>query len=339
MTVDTKLIFLALFILFVNNNLFAQEKPGYLPEDVDPKSLTMHRYAKPGVLNESRSRGLEFSLMRKTGGDFFGVSGNQTKQAENADIRRHSFKIRLPLLLKNNFRLLAGYSFSGEQFQLNNISGTHAPVFQHLDQHRLKSQSASLIADRSFNERQYFVARVKVSYNGDYEPFITTDGEYRVLSVTGLFGNKKSQNTEWGIGVNYSNSFRSTIFLPFFMYNHNFNESFGIETVLPSTVLGRFNFGDATLLLFGAEYSSKSYKIDVNEVDTKEAYFMNHSEIRFPLRLEQRIHSWFWIGAQVGYQFNFNMDFDARPDRAFEINPDPFMFYRIGLFLSPPDDF
>ena len=144
---------------------------------------------------------------------------------------------------------------------------------------------------------------------------------------------------EWGLGLNFTNSFRSTIVLPFVLYNKNFNEKFGVEIVLPVLILGRWNIKEGTLLIFGAEYSSRSYAIDVPNQTGSINYDMNHSEIRFPLRLEQKIRSWVWVGGQIGYQYNFSTDFDATADSAFKVEPKSSPYFKIGLFISPPDDF
>ena len=92
------------------------------------------------------------------------------------------------------------------------------------------------------------------------------------------------------------------------------------------------NVKKGTMLFAGAQYSSRSYAIDVNE---SASYGMNHSELQLPIRLEQKIYSWFWLGAQAGYQYNFSTDFDSDNAVPFAVEPKSSPYFKIAIFFSP----
>ena len=55
----------------------------------------------------------------------------------------------------------------------------------------------------------------------------------------------------------------------------------------------------------------------------------------------QRLHPWVWSEANAGIQYNFSMDFEARENAAssFQVEPGTAPFFKIGIFVTPPDHF
>lgn len=327
------------FLMFITYTTFAQDRPSFLPEDVESKSLALYQFSRPGVSDKSRSRGLELSWIHIPGTSLKKEDDFLAPDAEINSIQDIVFKLKAPIVLKDDLRILFGYNYRPERYSFKSVGQNYAQVFSHIDDRWLKSQQASLFVNKSLNEKHYLTFRVKVSFNGDYDRFVSLNSDYRVFSAAGLWGTKKDENTEWGIGINFSNSFRNTIAIPFFMYNKNFNNRFGIELALPALANFRCNINPETIFLLGAVFSSKSYAIEVPETDRSQQYSMNHSEIRIPLRIERKIHSWFWVDGQIGYQYNFSTDFEAGQQNTFQVEPKSSPYFKIGIFLSPPDDF
>ena len=120
----------------------------------------------------------------------------------------------------------------------------------------------------------------------------------------------------------------------------NFNEKWGIETVFPAVILGRHNINSRNILLFGSEFNSQSYAIDVDQgFETPTHFHLNHAELRLLLRLERQLAPWVWFNLEGGYQYNFNTGLaDKTLDQSsFKVDFENNLFFNIGVFLSPPD--
>ena len=94
------------------------------------------------------------------------------------------------------------------------------------------------------------------------------------------------------------------------------------------------------IILIGAEYSSQSYRIDIDtNLNETLAYAYNHSEIKAAIDSEYRLSSWFRVNVNLGYQINFSSEFESRNVNSITFGADPTnaIFLNLGVFLSPPE--
>ncbi len=332
-------IFLVLFI-FSYTPTFAQSVPEILPEDFSPTEGNIVCYCRPGVRNKSRSKGAELSY------GFLGAGTFEQKDTQASTLladyqRLNRFKIdtKIPILLKDHISILGGYQFFAERFNFENLGSDFSDVFSQLDGDLLKSNSFSLIVSKPLNETRYIAGRLRYTSNGNYEEFISFSQNHSIYKAIVVYGIKPSDDFEWGIGISYSKGFRNTNIIPFLLYNRTFNNEWGIEAVLPGYVFLRCNINHKLIVLGGVEFGSQSYRIDT-DFDSNEglAFAYNHSEIINSIRLEYSLAPWVWANLKVGYQVNFNSDFEERNlnSQTFEVNPTDALFLNIGIFISPP---
>jgi hypothetical protein len=334
---------LSILLTLIYLPLFAQQHPVFLGEDSDDDSgFQLQCLCRPGIQNKSRSRGLEFSYIWNRGGNLrpesepFTGAPSKLNNLENLII-----KLKVPIINQEGFKLLAGLSHRPEQYYFDQIGPDYNAVFSHINGRSLKNTGFELFTTKSFNERNYAVLRIKSSYNGDFNGLVNFDHRFAIFNMTGLYGIKKHEDLEYGFGVTFTKSFRNTIALPFFLYNRNFNDRWGIETVLPAVAVLRYNVSPRTLLLTGFRYNSRSYSIRLPDEIETDTYAMNHSEIRLFLSTEQNLLPWIWLDAEVGYQYNFSTDFEAKSSAAesfmVELRNAPYL--KLGIFISPPDSY
>ena len=143
------------------------------------------------------------------------------------------------------------------------------------------------------------------------------------------------------MGLTYSHGFDRKLVLPFFFYNRTFNRKWGLESVLPVQIYGRYNASKNLIILFGGQYQSKAYSIDVIEDSNAlpiESQF-RHSEVKFQVSVEKKIHSWVWFNAKAGYEIPFRAQFInlESPELSFRYQSGSRPFVKFGIFLSPPD--
>jgi len=336
-----KSLILAIFLIHFSIHLNAQDRPVFLPEDIESSTLESECLCKPGVPNKSRGRGLEVSFLHTAKSSLNEEDGFPlTLPRSELTLQQFSVKLRAPIINKEGLKLLVGAIYRPEHYEFNPVGADYQSIFKYLDDRTLKSTGFEGIFSKSWNERLYSSFRLRVLFNGDYSGFLNTDSRYAIYNFSGLMGIKKQDNKEWGVGINFTHSFRNTIALPFFLYNHTFNDKWGIELVLPAIIMGRYNISETSILFLGLRYNSRSYSIEVDEA-TPQIFNLNHSEVRAAFTLEQRVHPWIWLDLTTGVQYNFSTDFDAKdnPTASFQVEPGTSPYFKIGVFLSPPDSF
>jgi len=336
-----KLATTILFLLMAEC-LSAQIKPDVFPEDIAPEDSPIRCYCSPGVRNKSRSKGLQLSYTSIAEGDFKDEEGFLTGDPSHFNRwTRFEFDLKAPIINRPGFKFLLGAKRITERFNINRFGVDFTDAFKALDASKLKNTSISAIATKPLNEKNYIGIRVRYNANGNYDGLMNFDGKYAVYKFLAAYGIKKSEDFEWGFGLNFSKSFRRTNLLPFIIYNRNFKNGWGIETAFPGFFFGRYNFSRSSILLFGAEYGSDSYRMTFsNDADVFKDYAFNHSELLFLTRLEQQFAPWVWANLRFGYQMNFSTDFESKnlASPEFMVDPSNGLFFEIGIFISPPDD-
>lgn len=335
---------LSIVCLLLGQTIFSQTKPAFFPEDISTNGDNIQCYCKPGTRNKSRSKGIKFSYSFLGNGTFKDEDGSiMAPFSEYKRWQSLKFGIKIPIVNKEKLKILLGYKHYAESFSINFLGADFSETFQELGATDLTQTSVGLIVTKPLNETKYLAFRFRYSANGNYSnKFLNVERDYSVYKALVLLGIKRSEDFEWGIGINVSNSFRGTSILPFLLYNRNFGKHWGIESIFPANIYGRYNLKPTTILLFGAEYSSNSYRMKVNTLNNETLdYGLNHSEIIGMLRLEQQITPWVWTNLKVGYQTNFSTDFESKSatTTSFQVEPSSRLFLQVGLFISPPDKF
>ncbi len=334
--------FFILLLLFGKNS-FSQVKPDLFPEDLLENDIEARCYCSPGVYNKSKSRGIVLAYGWMNGGTFNEQDFPFSNQLSTYDkLESIEFKIKAPLVLKDNFKMLVGYQYFSENFSIQNVGADFNSVFRELNNEKLKNNSLSLIVSKPINETRYLALRFKYTSSGDYNTVFSFNNKYAIYKFLGLYAIKPNENLEWGIGLAISKSFRRNNILPFILYNKNFNNRWGIESVLPAMISIRYNLNPSNILLAGVEYNSESYRIDINENSnlTPLDYAYNHAEVLLSGRIEHRFVPWVWGSIKLGYQFNFSSEFEAKniSTDEFNTNPTGAPFFNISIFVSPPKE-
>ena len=339
-------VWLPLFFLLVflkPDPLTAQIKPDIFPEDIGtPGGGIVRCFCKPGVRNKSRSKGIELSYITRGSGEFEDQRNSLSKPfTEYKNWTKLEVDLKAPVINTEGFKFLVGYKYTAENFNIKRLGIDFPSAFQRLGDVSLKSGNISAIVTKPLNEKQYLAFRFRYSANGNYDGILSFDSRYAIYKGMAVFGVKKHHDFEWGVGLNFSKSFRRTNILPFLVYNKTFINDWGLEAAFPGYIYARYNLSAQTIFLFGTEYASDSYRLDVPESPVNDYldYAFNHSELLFLARWEQQIAPWIWINMRVGYQLNFSSDFESKAigTEGFLFDSTDTPFFEIGIFISPPD--
>ena len=321
----------------------SQDKPDFLPSTITESALNLHNMCKPGVKNKSKSKGIEISYKYTTSSIFDHGDEGKVNPSVARSIQYFKVKLNVPLLLKPGFNIIAGYGFEPEIYRFGEINEAYENPISSIHNDRLKTNAFSLTMTKSWNHKLYSIFRFKTSFSGNYDGWIKFDQQYVSYNAIGMIGIKRNDLTEIAAGISYSKSLGRNSIFPFLVFNKTFSDHWGLETVLPGKIMGRHNFNDKSIMLFGAEYSSSKYSINTSSAGTGEfgIYNLNHSAIKASLSYERQLVPWVWTSMKVGYQKNFNLAFNqvSGMNNSFEVQPSNQLYFSVGFFLSPPDDF
>jgi uncharacterized protein DUF6268 len=333
------------FFILISVISVAQTKPEFFPEDLNLEASAgqIRCYCKPGVRYNAPSRGLELSYGLIAPGTYEPENDSPVAMPYSEFDRWQQFEVNLkvPLILKDNFKLLIGYKYKSEVFNFSTIGIDYSQAFKNLDSQPLKKNAFSILMNKPLNENTYLLFRGRYLSNGNYNGWLKLGSDYAVYNMIGLYAMKPNEDLEWGIGVSFSSSFRRTAGLPIFVLNKTFNSKWGIESVLPAFIFGRYNFNEKNILLFGFEYNSDSYRMKFkDELQQPFDYALNHSELISAVRLEHQFSNWVWANVKIGYQTNFSTDFESKEptQSSFFVEPTDGVYFHFGVFISPPRD-
>lgn len=319
--------------------LSAQVNSDLFPEDLSTEGVITPTFCQPGVLNKSRSKGLELEYSSRGTGHYDGENSTVSSRLANYQ-KWESLKLalKIPVVLRDELKVLIGYKYYAEYFDFNRIDSDFSKTIGQLNTTPLKSNNFSVIISRSLDENRYIAFRARYGLNGNYDGFINFDSRYAVYNIFGIYGVKPHENFEWGIGLTFSKNARRSIVIPIVLINKNFSEQWGMELVLPGLAYMRYNLSDKDILLGGLEFSSKNFRLDISEPALNELdYAYNQSNILASLRYQRQLFPWVWTNLQFGYVHNFKTRFVAKNSitPGFDLQPIGSIYFKIGVFVSP----
>lgn len=326
-------------LLFMQYTCFAQGL--HFPDDnqIDIGTDRID-FCKPGVTNKSPGKGI---LIEHTSIGGFNIrlkSSDGTKQNTNNVnyASRMKAKLKIPLVNAPGLKMMLGHEYIGETFQFNTIQPEEISLLNTINGQTLKNNKFSLYITKSFNQKYYGGLRARVSSRGNYEQVVSLEATYTTFSATGFFGIKERPDFEWGFGLTYSDNFARKQIWPFFLYNRTFNDRWGIEAILPASIMARYNFSNQNMFLFGVELENAAYHITPSDVD-QTSYYFRHTEVAAKASYDRHLFSWIWVLAEAGAHIPVRNRFeDSRApltDRTrYDAGVRPFV--RLGIFVSPP---
>ncbi len=274
-------------------------------------------FGAPGVRNRSRSKGVEMRYEREGGFDWAGRQGVFGESSRRVELlEQFTFKFKVPLVNQPDVKVLLGYEWESEKYYFEDREDNPNDIWAYLDERRLKNNKLSAYFTKSWDDRYYTTARLRMSSNGDYKGLWDFDHQFRTYSAAFAFGKKISDNKEWAAGFTLSSNQARFVAVPFFVYNITWNDNWGLETALPGQFYLRRNTGadQQNAFLLGATFDSKFYALhtgpDTGEFEDLGSFYLRYSGIRATLHYEHRIVPWVYAYGQAGYYIPINARFN-----------------------------
>ena len=329
----TKGIFTFIFSITATT-ILAQGEMNNLALEANPN------LCKPGVFNKSPSKGLSISYTFNPAFKMHPVNAETASEVQAN--QRFSSKIKIPVLNCRRAKFLLGFKYATERYRFENISPENHALFHRLNKAQLKDIESAAYLFVPINQTIYTSFRFGASFRGDYSDFINTNSDYATYRLAGMVGIKKNEDFEYGMGIYFSKSIQRMNIYPFGFLNWTFNEKWGLEAAIPMSVKLRRNFNEGNLLLFGVDYSSQNYTLQVavpsnNTQLEKLTYHYRRASMEISASYLKQFSGWAWMQYKVGYYLNLNSAArDLTNDLNYALRPSGSIVGTVSFFLSPP---
>ena len=258
---------------------------------------------QPGVVNKSPSKGASFAYALNPAYKMLSPDAEKfTKVRRN---ERFDTRLKIPVFYTDELKIMVGLDYTLERYHFLDIDPDNYPLFKHLNETDLKNAGISAHFFHPINQKYYTSVRVSANWQGDYPSFVSMDNRYAVYRLMGVFGVKKRNNLEYGAGILLNRGYRGNSAVPFGFYNQTFNDHWGVEAVLPTSVKLRYNFSEGRIAMFGTEFSSQNYALNVKEPASvnqaqDELYHFRRSSFDVVGIIYQRLSGWTWLQFKAG---------------------------------------
>ena len=337
-----RIIYLPILLLIATQSI--GQAPSILGEDISSSAIDLKCLCQPGVTNASKSKGIELSYGIRSDRSFRS-RGQKNEVAKIDNFNDFKLSLKVPFIIKTNFKLLFSYKYEFDFFRTINIDQGLQTFFDEIDGKRLKSNSFGLRMVVPLSESTYLSSGFSTKFNGAYGGWVDFAGRYAIYNgVLGL-GIKKRDDLEWGIGLVATENFRrkSILVLPFGFLNYTINDKWGFESVVPTKLKFRYNINPETIMLIGLDYQSSSYSFDSEStvIGPPEILAFNDAELLSSIYVQRKLAPWIWVDATFGFQMNFVNDFRFQElnDVFISANQASSLYFKIGIFVTPSDKF
>jgi len=275
-----------------------------------------------------------------------GTDREETSQSGGAQGLR--VRAMFPVISKNSFVLSLGAQYMETHYNLEE-GAKESPLGQSLSQSALRSAGLSVLLFKPFNEKHFFIYSASHDLNGDYWLDELQPLSYMKHSITGIFGWKKGERRQLGIGLSRTYRVGELNYIPVLLYNYTHsNDKWGIEAVLPARGHYRRNFSSRSMLRLGYELEGNSYRLQNRNGEFgagREDLELRRSELRFQAIYERSLSGFIWLSVQAGYRYNYNFNVDDGEffrgffgDQTYEMeniltNP---LYFQVSLNLVSP---
>ena len=246
----------------------------------------------------------------------YSLEANENLPISSTDKIQATHGLRLaanfPVISRNAITINFGLTYMESNYAINN--GGNNPLSYSFNQSALRSTGINLTVFKPINEKHFILINTSHDLNGDYRLNEWQNPKYIKHSVLGVFGWKKHDRRQFGIGVARTYRVGEVNYIPVILYNYTSrNGKWGIESFLPARFHYRRTFSPRSMLFAGFELEGNSYRLK-----NRDGVFTNNfsnlelrrSELRFRLVYERSIYKFLWISIQAGYRYNYKFNVD-----------------------------
>ena len=272
-------------------------------------------------------------------------SPEESAFSRNTGIRLES---NYPIISNNKLIVNAYLNYWESNYRAD---GSRAEIGRWFNQNGLVTTAVGALIFKPLNERNFLLFQAEGALNGNYRFFgdISPDLSKIRFSGAALYGWKTNDYTNVAVGITRTYRGGRLLHIPVVMYNKTFNETWGVEMLLPARAAVRRNFSTKSFLMLGYELEGQSYHLQddgaINISNTfgstvqRDDWELRKSEIRARISWDKAITDFIWFNVQAGAVITYRLDIDlnASASDAWLTNDLGIPFYfRFGIQLVSP---
>lgn len=253
--------------------------------------------------------------------------------------RKIEIKAKVPILLRNNFKLILGLKYSSEEFKFKEQEIISNSFYAALNRKPLQSFGTTVYATKPFLGNKYLFFRANFRVSGDFSQNSLED--YFKTSVSLLYGGRSNSTFAWGVGVSYSYTFGRQLIIPVVSLAKKLSPKWSFDALLPVQMKLRYSGNEKNAFEIETKISGENYNITLEPI-ANHNLFIQRSDWLFTAKYEREIYDFIWIGASIGNRYNIS--FDLYEKNAFITRAAPVItnhlkntfFAELSLFIVPP---
>ncbi len=301
------------------------------------------RYATQKVLNQTPQKIISFGY--EYNGEFH-MPGIRISESLSTFEDRHvnqvnAFKAQLniPVVATNKIIWQLGANYWGSQFQIENPgSNTFA---KQLNQSSLISAGLNTTIFKPLNETNFLIFQASADVNGLFNEQAKMTSNALTLSATGIYGWKKSEKNMIGAGIARTYRAGRLIYVPVLLWNKTFNDTWGMELLLPAKGFIRYNINTSNMIQAGFELEGNQFSMPIPGTQ-RDLFYIQRGEFKPRIMWDKKITGFLWFSAQVGLRYNYRFDvmnkYDGKEDadRYFTSKLGNPLYFNFSLNLVSP---
>ena len=301
------------------------------------------RYATQKVLNQTPQKIISFGY--EYNGEFH-MPGIRISESLSTFEDRHvnqvnAFKAQLniPVVATNKIIWQLGANYWGSQFQIEN-PGSNAFAKQS-NQSSLISAGLNTTIFKPLNETNFLIFQASADVNGLFNEQAKMTSNALTLSATGIYGWKKSEKNMIGAGIARTYRAGRLIYVPVLLWNKTFNDTWGMELLLPAKGFIRYNINTSNMIQAGFELEGNQFSMPIPGTQ-RDLFYIQRGEFKPRIMWDKKITGFLWFSAQVGLRYNYRFDvmnkYDGKEDadRYFTSKLGNPLYFNFSLNLVSP---
>jgi len=306
-------------------------------------------YVTNKVLGLSPTKLLNFSFdyvgqntWTTTAGDAFPGTYPETESQFNSNYGLR-LETNYPVISNNRLIVNAYLNYWESRYDAD---PTESNVAQFFNNNPLRTTALGAVVFKPLDDRQFLLFQIEGAVNGNYNfNTIQADFSKTKVSASALYGWKPNDYTNVAFGLSRTYRGGRLLHLPVFMFNKTFNETWGLEVLLPARAYLRRNFSPKSFLMVGGELEGQSYHLQGPASTTFQGDLSNNdwelrkSEIRTRISWDRAITDFIWFNVQAGTVITYRLDVDTTstsPDAWLTNNLGIPFYFRFGIQLVSP---
>lgn len=298
-------------------------------------------YCLPNIGGLGHAKGLEINY-RNVFKYAIDTKFNNNDTAYSDIINRHrkvEAKAKIPILLRNNFKLILGLNYSAEEFKFKEYEIIDNSFYAALNSKPLQTFGATIYATKPFKSNTFLTGRASFRLSGDFTQKSLED--YFRTSISVLYGWRRNATFAWGFGASYNYTFGKQLIIPVISLSKKLSPRWSFGAMLPISTKLRYSLNEKNSFEFETKISGDNYNITLVPISNVNL-FIQRSDWLISATYEREIYDFIWIGASVGNRYNIT--FDLFEKNAFVSRSTPIIsnrlqnafFAEVSLFLVPP---